>query len=215
MGGRHRYIGFLKSGHDLRCVEPNEPYFTELVRQLNMIPGFGTHGVSCSGHFYQDREGGRFYPRPWGHLGLVALPESPHILTLLKLIYEQTRTDPDAWVDVNGSGPPSSLVRYNPGMDLRPYSHKLFGREILTGDGLFIVEFEIRIGDNGCLDSVPDHLCSPIRREGNDEAFQRSQQRHGEIRSFWEELRDRVIGYNQEHGFSEIDYGKSEFLPFV
>ena len=182
-----------------------DPDFRELARLSYQIPGFASYGVSCSGHFYPEDEWGRFHPGPWGHMGFVALPEVEHIPGLLKLLYDLAQKDADAKIRVDDSKPPLECPVFSPGMNLEPYT--LWK----TAGGLYVAKLDLRLGDNSSLDSVQDHLCCPIKREGNDEAFEKSKARCSEIQRFWKGLELAVGDYCRGNGFLEADFDKREF----
>jgi hypothetical protein len=123
------------------------------------------------------------------------------------------QTDSDASIVIDGnnllySGNIKTPTKYNPSIDLEPYSITK------TDEGLYVVQIAIRLGDNGSLNTVPDHCWSPIQIEGNKEAFEKSQQRYLEVQKFWKVLAGKVEKYNQKHGFVKIDFTKSEFESF-
>lgn len=203
----HRHVGFLEDEESLRGVDED---FRELVKISYAIPGFGSYGVSCSGHFCPEYSEDRFWPEPWGSLGIATLPEMKHIPELLRLIYDSTQTDSDAHVGIQDLiQPPMNYKKYSPDIDLKPYS---YGK---TDSGLYVALLDIRFGDNGCLDSCPEHYCSPIKLAGNQEAFEKSQKRCLEIKQCWKMLEGAVREYTKGHGFSKADYHKREFEPFA
>lgn len=200
-----RYVGFIKEDQ-LGGIDPD---FRELSRLCYQTPGFATYGVSCSGHFYPEYDQDKFYPSFGAHLGIITLPEMDHIPELLEIIYNTTKEDPDAEMKVKEKMKgPKDLKKYSPGFDLKPYS---YGQ---NKDGLYVAWLEIRLNDNGALDSISDHWAGPIKLEGNKEVFEKSKQRYSEIQAFWKKLEDKVRNYNLKHGFSETDFEKKEFLPF-
>jgi len=202
----HMHIGFLEEEKMLNVVDTD---FRELVRLFYQIPGFGSYGVSCSGHFeLEDSE--KFYPRPCGHLGIATLPEMKHIPELLKLILEANQTDPDARLTVNiNSGAPYYFPDYTLETDLSQFS---FAK---TSKGLYVAKLEILLGDNGSLASVGEYFGGSLKVKEHQEAFDKSRQRCLEIQRFWKLLEDRVREYTQENRFvSPPDYYKPEFLPF-
>jgi hypothetical protein len=145
-------------------------------------------------------------PISWGHLGFAVIPELEHISELLTILYESTQTDPCAWVGIQDEKHcPRDFDRYTPGTDLRHYSfwHNKAGN--------YVNLIEVRIGDNGCLDSIPDHCGGSIKRDGNDEAFMKSQERCLQIKDFWKMLEDRVREYTIGKGFNHLDISKPEF----
>ena len=202
----HRHIGFINEKAGLNGVDPD---FRKLVELSYSIPGFGSYGVSCSGHFYPTYDKDKFYPNPWAYLGLATIPEMKHIPPLLELIHTHIKLDPDAKISIQQKNEnPSNFPEYKPGIDLKP---DCFTK---TKKGLYISLLEIRLGANRSLDTVPDHMCAPIELEGNDEAFKKSQQRCSQIKKFWKGLENAVRAYVQEHNFKEQDLRKKEFLPF-
>jgi hypothetical protein len=199
----HAHIGFLQDEESINSVDID---FKELVRLTYSILGFGSYGVSCSGHFY--KESNKFYPEPWGHLQFAALPQMPHILELVKLIHEYTKEDPDANLKMWENIPPYKFKIYSPENNLRNY-------EIAkTETGLYIVRFEIRLGDNGCLKPVEPYYGGGIKTAGNKAVFKESRKRCNQIKEFWKSLEQKVREYNQVHEFSSPDFSKKEFEPF-
>ena len=93
----HRIIGFLYNEQRLKGVDDD---FRELVVLMNQIYGFGTYGVSSSGHFREKYRDGKFYPEPWGRLGVLALPETEHIKELIGIIYDSVKADADGKIRI-------------------------------------------------------------------------------------------------------------------
>jgi len=204
----HRHIGFLEEEKMLNAVDSD---FRELVRLSYQIPGFGSYGVSCSGHFYPANKDGYFLPSPWGSLGFAALPQENHIQELLGLISETTKSDPDARLSINDNkNPPINFPLYTSESDLSKYAIEK------TSRGIYVAVLEVRLGDNGCLDTYPNRVyCSSIKLEGHELEFEKSRQRYQEIQRFWKLLEDKVREYTQKNQFiSPPDYTKPEFLPF-
>jgi len=202
-----RHIGFIPEDH-LGGVDEN---LEELVRLSYMIPGFGSYGVSCAGHFHPKWNEDEFYPTPSGHLGFAILPEMKHISELLQIVYDATQKNSDCRLNILKRKYGLALDsgnHYSPGLDLSKYS---FGK---TKDGLYVAVVKIRLGINSCFDSVPDYRGGPIKLKGNEEVFEKSRQRYEENQVFWKALEGKVRTYNSVHGFSECDFSKKEFLPF-
>ena len=206
MGRSHRHIGFLE---DEESIQVTDEDFHNVVRLMYAIPGCGSYGVSCAGHFNPDSEYDTFSPMPWSSLGIAVLPEMPHIPELLDIINKNTLSETNAWVGIKDKKhAPCDYDRYTPETDLTPYQ---IGQ---TKDKLYVALLEVRAGDNGCLDSVPDHCYSPIEIKGNEEAFELSKTRCSEIKDFWSGLTESIGRYNESHGFKNSDFTKQEFLPF-
>jgi len=202
----HRHIGFLENDHEFAKVDLD---FKEVIKIANHIPGFGSYGVSCAGHFRPDEGYGTFWPVPWAHLDLAVLPEMKHIPELLELLVSQAAEDSDAYVGIKNIHQPSYKgEKLSVGKDLKPYS------VYQNLDGSYIALLEMRLGDNGALDSVEDHCCSSIELEGNQEAFDKSKIRCAEINGFWGKLEKSLEAYRTKHNFVELDFSKKEFLPF-
>lgn len=208
---RHAHIGFLEKDEMLNFVDGD---FRELIREFYKIPGLGTHGVSCSGHFYpKDHSNageGYFWPQPWAHLGVALIPKLKHIPEVLKIIYDSVQKDFDARLSIKDKfNAPVDFTRYEEGMNLEPYALGIIG------GGLYVSVLEIRLGDNGCLNSVPETYGSHIIFEGNEEAYRKSEQRYTQIINYWKSLENSIRDYNLRNGFSEIDFSKKEFRPFI
>ncbi|MFA5259160.1 MAG: hypothetical protein WC979_06640 [Candidatus Pacearchaeota archaeon] len=202
----HRHIGFLETEEMLNVVDTD---FRELVRLSYQIPGFGSYGVSCSGHFdLEDSQ--RFYPRPLGSLGIATLPEMKHIPELLELIQQTTQADSDARLTINiNSGAPCYFPNYTPKTDLSKFS---VGN---TNSGLYVTQLEIRLGDNNSLASLGEYFGGSLKVEEHQEVLDKSRQRCQEIQKFWKLLEDKIRGYTNEKQFvSPPDYSKQEFFPF-
>jgi hypothetical protein len=207
----HMSIGFLQDEKHLEWVDKD---FRELARLMLQIPGFGSFGVSCSGHFRSKENGYSedfFNPVLSGHLGLAAIPEMEHIPELLKIIYASTKEDSDANMRImaNMCAPWKQPV-YEPSMDLRPYT------SWKTKSGLYVAKLAILIGDNGLFDSMNlETYGGGIEVKGNEEKIPPLKKRYEEIKNFWKSLEDKVRIYNQDHGFTECDYKKDEFMRLV
>jgi hypothetical protein len=206
MGGIQAHVGFIEDESNLGPVDKD---FLELVKLTYQIPGFGSYGVSCSGHFKKKNKE-EFYPEPWGHLGFALIPQMKHIPELLEIINETKKLDKDCHFSINiGKGAPIDFPEYSSEINLRDFS---FGK---NKKGQYVSLLEIRLGDNGCLDSIEDHECGgSFEIEGNEEGYIKSQERYLEIKSFWKNLENKIRGYNKRYGFSKTDYSKKEFLPF-
>lgn len=198
----YRSIGFLESEEALGGVDKD---FRELVRSTYYIPGFGSFGVSCSGHPCA-KESTNFYPRPFGDLGFAALPEMNHIHELLTLLHEQLATDPEAIMILDSArGAPIDWDRYHPEINLRQYTRAL------TKTGLYVIYFKILLGDNKALANVEDSCYGSIPLAGNEITFEKCQRRYEEIRGFWKNLETKVKTYNSEHRFLAPNFKKEEF----
>lgn len=206
MGGIHQVIGFLESEDSLRQVDPD---FRDLVRLSYAIPGFGSHGVSCSGHFYLDDKEQKFSLVP-GSLGFMALPEEDHVMELLRLISYETQKDSDAIITIdNRQGAPRDRPRYDPSIDLKPYAR------YTTKQGRYVARLEILLGDNGCLRDLRGYYGSFLLIKDHQKTFELAKRRCAEIRDFWKGLEVEVREYNSQHNFVRPDFNKKEFLPFM
>jgi hypothetical protein len=199
------FVGFLEDEKQLASVDPE---FRGLVVSLNAIPGCGTYGVSDAGHFIPAWGTDQFYPQPWGHLGMAVLPRKKHVPELLQRLYAGVCKDPDARIGIKKDCVPCDYPTYTPGTKLKKYA------QWETLQGCYAIVLEIQIGDNKCLDSVPEdqrQMCGPLALKGNREAFEKSKERCGQIHQFWKDLEGIVQAYNKEYGFIIPDFSKAEF----
>ena len=197
------HIGFLKKEESLASVDAD---FRELVRQAYCIPGFGSYGISCSGHMRIERDLGMFFPELYGHLGIAALPQLEHIPELLRILYDITAAEQNAriWI-VTKTGQATQPRWYCLNTNLELYSQDK------TSSGLPVARLEIRINDNGCLSN--DYNGQGFSLEQTD-IFEATTRRYKEIKAFWKKLEERVQEFNSRHGFQTPDFKKEEFLPF-
>lgn len=213
MTGPMRYNGFLEKEEEISYVDQD---LEDIVRSSYKIIGFGSHCVSCAGHFYEEKYKNKkiFWPKIEGSLGFAALPELQHIKELIGVIYNYTLNDSDAYIEID----PNNIIfskgfkksrKYNPSIDLKEYSI------MKTNSGLFVVQLIVNIGDNGCLGPLGKDYCGGyVPVDKNKKVYEESKKRHLEIKSFWKEFGHKIYEYNKKTGFETIDFKKSEFLPF-
>lgn len=218
MSAMHAYIGFLNDWNRLDSVDSElQPIATVSYK----IPGFGSHGVSCAGHLneYDDeirKDRKLFYPQLDGHLGFACLPQLPHMPELLTLLYAHARTDSDAWLEVEQFNLAFTRnikdikknQKYVSGMKLHPYA------VMQTASGLDVVQLKVRIGDNRVLARLKDYYGGYLDKNVYSRLHEKSKERIAQIQLFWEELAGKIENYNKAHGFYEVNFDKSEFLPF-
>jgi hypothetical protein len=203
MGGAHRSIGFLENINSLTEVDED---FKGLILQSYYIPGFGSYGVSCSGHYREYPSEAHFRPRLFGHLGFDALPELDHIKELFLVLNNEVLKDSDARIRLEGKGAPSNWPKYSSEVDL------LKNCSCKTKLGLARLHLEISIGDRGILDSFEDttgQLYYPIK--GNELIVEQSKLRLHEIQFFWKNLENVLIDFNKTHNFTSPVFDKLEF----
>jgi hypothetical protein len=179
---RHAVVTFLEDKESLGGVDTE---FVKLVELFHQIPFCASFGVSCAGHFYEyeanEVSPERFNPRPWGHLNIIVCSDLPHIKELLEILRQKIISYPDT--------------------TFKKIKH-VFG----PPDNGRLEVWEIRIGDNGCLDKIKmgeTWFGEDLPKKGNEKEYESLKTRCEEIKQFWESLADETSNFCKRQGFAE------------
>lgn len=184
----HAVITFLEDQKSLKVVDSE---FRKLVVLFHLIPFCASFGVSCAGHFEETDSDDEwhpdsFEPSPWGHLDIIVLSTMPHIQELLKML--------------------GRVINSYEDVSFKKIKH-VFG----PPDNSQLEVWEIRIGDNGCMDKLEEEghwFGDYLFKKGNEVEYEVTKKRNGEIQSFWKDLEKEVLIFCQKYGFKKFDLEK-------
>lgn len=178
---RYGAVTFLYEPEALNQVDEA---FRHLVASLHRIPFCASFGVSCASH-WRISEDDQCYASPYAHLDIIVDSRQPHTAELLNLIKQMVFGIKDSQFNL---------------------IHHYFGPPLDHP----IQVWEIRTGENGCLNGLPEYEISQMRFPVDQypEICELIKQRYENVCQLWKDLAEAINQFANAKNFGEIDIVK-------